>query len=99
MSGQELKEAGIAVVNASNEPWKNRIIDLIEQCVKVGTITSCQVRKVAQAQGIGNPSHPNAWGAVFNAAARKGIIKKTGQYVKSRFEKSHSAVVAVWEKA
>lgn len=40
----------------------------------------------------------NAVGAIMNAIAKKGVIRNTGDYVKSSRPSSHSAVIAVWER-
>jgi hypothetical protein len=40
----------------------------------------------------------NAVGAIMNAIAKKGVIRNTGNYVKSSRPSSHSAVIAVWER-
>jgi hypothetical protein len=38
----------------------------------------------------------NAVGAVFQACAKRGWIKPTGHYMKSRRASNHSAVLAIW---
>ena len=38
----------------------------------------------------------NAVGAMMNGAARRGLIRKTGRYVKGRRASSHSRMIAEW---
>ena len=45
---------------------------------------------------IGMPSHAKAVGARFNAAARKGLIRKVG-FTRANRRAAHSRDLAVWE--
>jgi len=40
----------------------------------------------------------NAVGAVMNAAAKKGVIRNTHDYVKTKRPASHGRIIAVWER-
>lgn len=42
------------------------------------------------------PGHPSAVGALFNAAARAGLIEKSGAYVTSVRKTCNGAIIAVW---
>lgn len=58
--------------------------------------TSADVRALAAERGLGDPDHPNAWGAVMTAAKKRGQIEKTGRYVGSAAAGRHSAAIAEW---
>lgn len=45
---------------------------------------------------VGRPSHHNALGARFNAAARQGLIRKVG-YTNANRSAAHSRGLAVWQ--
>lgn len=44
------------------------------------------------------PSHSSAVGAMINGLAKRGLIRKTGQYVKSSRPSCHAAIMALWVK-
>lgn len=96
--GEAAKEAGTALVIENNKRFSEAVKALIaEFAAKPDEFTSTDVRLRAAELGIPEPSHPNAWGACFFAAAKAGIIEKTGEYKPSAFEKSHAAIVAIWK--
>jgi hypothetical protein len=45
---------------------------------------------------IGKPSSPHAWGALTNAAIRKGLIVATGQYRSMKDVRSHARKTAIY---
>lgn len=50
-------------------------------------------------EGLPRPASSNAWGSVFNSAARRGLIKKTGQYRNSQKPSARSRAIPVWRKS
>lgn len=44
------------------------------------------------------PVHPNGWGALFSAAAKKGWIEPTGRYVKSTRAPRNGGRVMEWRR-
>lgn len=46
--------------------------------------------------GVPDPDHPNRWGALFQAAARAGLIEPVG-YHRSRRPGRHGGVCRVWK--
>lgn len=59
------------------------------------TFTSEDVRGSIAAAFVPQPPHLRAWGAVFQRAARAGLIAKAG-IVESRAAHCHCAHVAAW---
>jgi hypothetical protein len=49
-------------------------------------------------RGHPNPHHPNVWGAMWFAAARDGVVVKTGKYLPMQDRRSHARVTAEWRK-
>lgn len=97
-TGESLKEEGITRVldNASTRipEWKEQVISCLSEMS--GLITSEDLRSHASAMGIPEPHHHNAWGAVMNAAAKRGLIESTGTYTKSTRGEAHARVLQVW---
>lgn len=91
--GLKLKRRGIKKVATDNQLWMEHAIagmlDLACKCIRFSSI---------DLRGLCNPpSHPNAWGGVFNVAYRKGWIKRTGQYIQNPISSTHARLVPVWE--
>jgi hypothetical protein len=49
---------------------------------------------------IGQPTHPNAWGALIMRLAKEGLIEKTGAYRQMRSKGSHARATPAyrWRK-
>lgn len=61
-----------------------------------GEYTGEVIRADLLNKGI-EPGHPNAWGALINAAVRRGLIRQTGRYVPMQAKKSHARATQVYE--
>lgn len=90
--GELMKSEGIAVVADHNETWLARALVEIQSVLRVkGEVTSDDLRTLP------TPGHPNAIGAVFNVAARQGLIVRDG-FRKSKAPSCHGRYVSVWRK-
>ena len=89
------RDDGIASVEAnSHEEWVGAVDKVIEMLAAGGReFTSDSIRNIVAAHG--EPHHPNAWGARFAAAARRGLIHRVG-YRQSARPAGHARAVAVW---
>ena len=87
------RDDGIASVEAnSDEEWKDAVDAVIARLAATGEkFTADNVR----AAGVGEPHHPNAWGARFTAARRKGLVERIG-FDESARPAGHARAVAVW---
>ncbi len=56
------------------------------------------VREYLEWYGSPSPVHPNGWGALFSAAAKKGWIEPTGRYVKSTRAPRNGGRVMEWRR-
>lgn len=92
--GETLKQRGMAIVETAegiHTGWVTRADAAIAQLAQRGTPFSAEdVAAIA-----GRPDHPNAVGARFNAAARRGIIVKAGVVKASRPER-HRNEMRLW---
>lgn len=92
-SGDTLKQLGMfhADAFAAGAYW-DRVDDAILERAKTGKrFTSETIR-----EDIGDPpDHPNAMGAHFHKAAKRGLILKVG-FVTAKRAKLHAHPIAVW---
>src|SRR5690348_8431813 len=91
-TGEELKTRGMELADASEgSEWKDRADAAIRSLAASGEeFTAEDVRARA-----GDPSRPNAFGARFSSAAKRGLIRRVGFRNSSR-PTLHSHPVAVW---
>lgn len=78
---------------AADDGWKHNWRQAIALLAALGEpFTSDDVRGIA-----GEPwNHPNACGALFNGAARDGLIRQVG-YRKSERARLHSHPLTLWQ--
>jgi len=96
--GHQRKEAGQELVKAhQTDEWKDAVMGIIERLADAGTFTNDDVRGVAVAQMIGEPEHPNAWGAMVSAAQTAGTIETCG-YTTSTQASRHGSVMRIWRR-
>lgn len=89
------REQGMAAVEAhSDAEYRYRLIGAIEVLAASGReFTADEARRIA-----GDPpetTHPNIAGALFNAAAKTGIIRMVG-YGTSERPRGHGNTVRIW---
>ncbi len=91
------QQQGIHQVMSHSLKWSDVALDALKAfAVRIGKpFTTEDFRQSAL---VPEPHHPNAWGAIFNAAARKGVIRQVGFSRPSNI-KSHASVVMTWEAA
>lgn len=96
--GERRKEQGIAQVNGHHAAWCQQAASCLERFVagRQAPFTMADFRRHASAS-LPNPEHPNAWGGVLYHAANRGLIRKTGRYLKSDLPAAHARVIAEWE--
>jgi hypothetical protein len=58
--------------------------------------TAQDFREAYGRMGGHEPTHPNAWGALFRNALKAGLIQATGRYRKSTAPASHSRMVQIY---
>ncbi len=89
---KELRDEGLLTVYQKAKPWSDTafkaLLDL-RSGNDLSTFTGEDLR-LRIAKKIGNPHHPNAWGALIMKAVKRGIIINTGKYVSMRKPSSHA---------
>jgi hypothetical protein len=93
IEAERLKAEGMArAAGAVDADWRARADRAIVQLAIGGQpFTAEEVRQIA-----GDPDRPNAFGAVFNTAARRGLIRKVDYQLATR-KSRHRNLVTVWE--
>lgn len=102
-TGAELKSTGqqMALFNAG-KPWTDDMIDKLRAFCKVrremGTPEFLfeDFVAVVKQRGWPLPPSPNAFGALPQISARKGLIRFTGQYENAKSPKTRSHPVKKW---
>ena len=95
-TGTQLMLEGIDQVSDSNEGWMDSVLELFDTFTP-DVFAADDFRDCVADAGIGQPKHPNAWGAVFSILRRKKKIKLLG-YRPHRHASAHSRQVSVWEQ-
>ena len=95
-AGRMLRDEGIKRVIENSETWQDRALRII-QAAQFDQVTGEELREPV-VLAIGEPHHPNAWGALINTAVKRGLIVKTGQYTQMRRASAHARVNAIYRK-
>lgn len=96
--GEQHKADGIEALGFTHAAWMEAATCVLESLANRGSeFTSDDLRRECDAKWVCEPSHPNAWGAVFSKAAKAGLIERIG-YRKSTLPSAHARVVAVWRR-
>ena len=99
MTIDELHEILDDVRERANAAWKAAAKAAILQLAATGEpFTADDVWELIEPIGV-TTHEPNAMGAVFNAAARDGVITSDGMYRPSCRRKAHRRMVRVWRAA
>jgi hypothetical protein len=89
------REVAVNQVLGHNAKWSEVAMAALRSFAgRVGRSFTTEDFRVANL--VAPPGHPNAWGALFNGAAKKGIIRQVG-FARPANVRSHSSVVMTWE--
>jgi hypothetical protein len=96
MGGYNLKEAGCAkVIDNTPEDWKEATLAIIKAMASSGMKFHAEdVRKLAGDP----PNHPNAFGAMFNAAVKMKLIVRVGDIMATR-DNAHARRISLYKGA
>jgi len=73
-------------------PWKDQALGKIEDLAKSGmTFTADTLRE----RGLPEPRHHNQWGGLFQAAKKRGLIKKA-DFASSPRKSRHGGHLYAW---
>lgn len=94
-SAMEMRDAGISRVSENNSDWMADALDLLA-ALDLEDGTGEDFRLWLTQRGLGDPSHPNAWGACMMMARKRGLIVPTDRYRASRCTPSHARKLMVY---
>ena len=86
--GRAARDDGMRRVTDSNPKFKDQFAAFIDTKLAHGWVGTCEHIR-ADWKGV-QPSHPNAWGACWNAAKRRGLLVELPQQVQLESVKSHA---------
>jgi len=94
------RKAGIDAAEEHADPeWKTAARSaLLQVAAEGGPFTADHVWLVLDRQNVSMPRTPAALGPIFLGAAKGGLIRKTGRFVRTRFARRHRDLVE-WEAA
>ena len=102
--GQELKEAGIALVESNNTEFIEKMRRFVVYAASVAIpalgldddlICTDLCRGYAEGKGI-KPNSPNAWGAIFKKAPDGYIFINTGRRKPSTYPSNHGRQISIF---
>jgi len=96
MGGYNLKEAGCAkVIDNTPDDWKEATLAIIKAMASSGMKFHAEdVRNLAGDP----PNHPNAFGAMFNAAVKMKLIVRVGDIMATR-DNAHARRISLYKGA
>ncbi|NDB65562.1 MAG: hypothetical protein EB168_07840 [Euryarchaeota archaeon] len=98
--GAALRDAGMQAAasnaEANSSGWQERAIQCVRDFPQDEFLTE-DVRQWAHNNGLEEPPHARAWGAVMANARRLGIIYSVG-YRKVRNPKAHRTPATLWSR-
>ena len=96
-TGEELRDVGIAVVSANNDSWmieaqlEARRFVMTQHGSFIGEDIRFHVRSK-----IGEPKHPNAWGALGKRLLDNRVIQPTGGHRAMKDRTSHARQTPIY---
>lgn len=93
-------DEAIARAGSNADPlWKQAAFDAVCHIALHRRVqfTTDEVWELLDEQGIRATHEPRALGAVIRMASKSGIIRATGQYVKSKRVECHGRPIMIWE--
>lgn len=100
--GDILKERGMQLtLDHAGEDWRVQAIDGIrewrDKTARTGKLYAFEeIKQHLVENGLRNPPHVNAWGAIAKAAIKQKLIEGTGLFRTAKSPSAHSRVVRLY---
>lgn len=94
--GRFERDKGIRQVTDHNQSWHDGALKALEKLRGTGKTMTGEQMRFWLAGEVGFPKHPNAWGALINAAVKVGLIQDTGDQSQMTATRSHARRTPVW---
>lgn len=95
---ERARDAALARTKTNNAQWTESAILTVEGWVAGWTGTGENIRHAVESIA-GEPGHPNAWGMLVRILLKRGIIVRTGRYLKMQDKKSHARMTPEYRRA
>lgn len=92
---RKARDAGMKKVTDNGQPWNERALTSLTR-FKGAEATGEDIRRHVSAE-IGEPHHPNGWGALVRSAIKKRWLIHTGIYRPMRAKRSHARRTPVYK--
>jgi len=96
--GRTARDQGIDSVSRHNEEWMSAAVAEARRYIETTKYFTGEDIRLHCVKFIGEPVHPNAWGALTNKLVKSGSIRKTGMTQQMRLTSSHARVNPIYEK-
>ncbi len=94
--GEKLRDAGLAQTAAHNPGWMARALEIVRDALQPGA--EVMGEDLRALPGIGEPDHPNAWGALVRTALGRGLLEETGRFEKAKRKSIHAHRLMVYRR-
>lgn len=99
IESKRARDEGIDITTMNeSELWRYRAMSVIRDIPPGWTGIGEDIRHKILESGIGEPHHPNVWGAIIMAATKRNWLKRTGQMQRAKAKKSHASTYPVMIK-
>jgi len=96
--GTSRRDIVLAAMVLTHGPWSEQALSRVRALPQGMEVTGEGVRANLIANGLGAPDHHNAWGAMLNAAIKKGYLVPTGEYRHMTLARSHGRSTPVYRR-
>lgn len=87
---KKARDRALAIVAARSDTWMSRAVDWYRNNIPSDWMGTGEDLRRHISPVIGQPHHPNAWGALIKFLIRNKVVEPTGRYLQMRDEKSHA---------
>lgn len=89
VEGRKRRDEGIARVRNNNPNFHSKALEAIK-AIPAGTDGIAEWYRIQVTPSVGNPKHPNAWGAAISSLVKSGDLVPTGEYGPMTLPGSHA---------
>jgi len=96
-TGEQLRDAGIALVDSNNYDWKEAARKLLPILLWRGQlVTGEDIKLRLRAAGMPEPKSPSAWSSLIAYAVNHNYLVDSGKSKRCSLPSAHSRRTAIW---